>query len=68
MAFQLEATTTVQQVLFFRFKSGDATLKHFSGAVSINDTVLSAVAGQIAARVEDFTRGYINAIPDDLSP
>ena len=35
MAFGLEAKSTITQVLFFRAKSNDVTLRHYSGSVTI---------------------------------
>jgi hypothetical protein len=62
LAFDLEATETLNQALFFKFKSTQATLKQFSGDVTINDRVLSAVGGKIAAKVDAFSSGYVSEV------
>ncbi|MDR3417038.1 MAG: hypothetical protein P4L83_12705 [Nevskia sp.] len=59
MAFTLEASQTVEQVLFFKFKSMTATLRQFSGDVTINDRVLNHVAPLIAQKVDAFYDGYV---------
>jgi hypothetical protein len=64
MAFSLEASASFGQVLFFKYHQSDATLKHFSGSVSINDGLLIQVSEEIKAKVESFTVGYIKALPD----
>ena len=64
MAFSLEASSSFSQVLFFKFQENQAVLKHYSAAVSINDTVLAGVAEEIKAKVVTFTQGYIKSLPD----
>lgn len=64
MAFALEASTTVTQVLFFKVRSNTATLKHQSGRITINATVLSSIRDQIADKIRAFTREYVATLPD----
>ncbi len=66
LAFDLEATKTLTQVLFYKTESTQAVLKHFSGQVTINDRVLSHVGPKIAAKVDAFYDGYVRDI--DLGP
>jgi hypothetical protein len=56
MAFELAATKTLTQVLFFKFRSVDAKLRHSSGRVEINAKLLVGLAPAIAERVEDYVR------------
>ena len=63
MAFGLEAQTTLTQVLFFKFKSSEATLKHYSGKVTINSDVLTSVQGTIKQRLAGFANDYIKELP-----
>ena len=64
LAFDLQATETLNQVLFFKFKSTQATLKHLSGDVTINDRVLSSVQPKIAAKIDAFFDGYVSQAVD----
>jgi hypothetical protein len=66
LAFDLEATQTLTQVLFLKTNSMQATLKQFSGDVAINDRVLSNVGPKIAKKVDAFYDGYVREI--DLQP
>jgi hypothetical protein len=59
MAFDLQAEETLNQVLFFKFKSTQATLKQLAGDVTINSRVLSAVGPKIAAKIDAFYDGYV---------
>ncbi len=62
MAFALESTQTLNQVLFFRTRSTNATLRYCSGDVTINDRVLKAVGPKIVDKIADFYRGYVQEI------
>ena len=42
----------------FKFKSTEATLKQYSGAVTINDRLLTSLNARIAARVDEFADAY----------
>ena len=59
MTFTLEASQTMEQLLFFKYKSMQATLRQFSGDITINDRVLSHVAPLIAKKVDAFSDGYV---------
>lgn len=63
MAFGLEAQKTLTQVLFFKFQSSEATLKHYSGKVTINSHVLSSVRDLIKDKIAGYTRDYLKALP-----
>jgi hypothetical protein len=64
MAFGLEAKSTLTQVLFFKFHANDAMLRHYSGKVTINSTVLASVRNAIAEKVAAFSKDYVAALPD----
>jgi hypothetical protein len=63
MAFGLQAKSEVTQVLFFRWRKGDATFQHYDGKVTINTTVLDAVQDELKARLVEHTKSYLRAIP-----
>jgi hypothetical protein len=62
LAFELKASETLNQVLFFKFKPMQATLRRVSGQVTINDRVLRLVGPKIAAKVDAFYDGYVRDI------
>jgi hypothetical protein len=63
MAFELAATITLTQVLFFKFRSADVKLRHSSGQVAIDAELLAGVAPKIAARVADYVQAFVGNIP-----
>lgn len=64
MAFGLEAKATLTQVLFFKFQSNTATLKHYSGKVTINPFVLSNVRELIRKKIATYASDYLKALPE----
>lgn len=64
MAFGLEARTTITQVLFFKAKASEATLRHCSGAVTIDTDVLDGVRGAVKQKLVGFAQDYVKALPD----
>jgi hypothetical protein len=64
MAFGLTATSTLTQVLFFKFRSSDVSLKHFSGKVTIDSEVLHGVREAISQKIDKFVKSYVEALPD----
>jgi hypothetical protein len=64
MAFGLEASSTLTQVLFFKFQSEDAVLKHFSSKVTINGDVLTGVRKAVADKVSSHASTFVKALPD----
>jgi hypothetical protein len=64
IAFGLEATSEVTQVLFFKFKKNEVKLQHNSGKATINAQVLASVREQIAQRLIPFTTAYVESLPD----
>jgi hypothetical protein len=64
MAFGIEAQATLTQVLFFKFKSSEASLKHYSGKVTINTHVLTKVRDLIKEKIAAHAFDFIKALPD----
>lgn len=64
MAFGLEAKAALTQVLFFKLKSSEATLKHYSGKVTINTHVLTNVREPIKNKIAAHALDYIKTLPD----
>jgi len=63
MAFELNATTTLTQVLFFKFRSVDVKLRHSSGRVAIDGNLLAGLAPTIAKKVAVYVQSYVENIP-----
>ena len=64
MAFGLEAKSSITQVLFFKAKANDATLRHYAGRVTINTNVLDGISESIKAKLSGHASDYIKALPD----
>jgi hypothetical protein len=64
MAFGLEAKSRITQVLFFKARANEATLRHYSGRVTINTDVLDAIRGQVKAKLTGVASDYISTLPD----
>jgi metacaspase-1 len=64
MAFGLEASDNVTQVLFFKVRKQDAKLRHYSGRVTINGTVLDGVRDVIKAKLVAQTSAFVSQLPD----
>ena len=64
MAFGLEAKSSITQVLFFKAKANDATLRHYAGRVTINTNVLDGISDAIKAKLSAHAGDYIKALPD----
>jgi hypothetical protein len=64
MSFGLEAQSTLTQLLFFKVRANEATLKHFSGRISIDPEVLAGVRDAIRAKLAAHVNAYVRALPD----
>jgi hypothetical protein len=64
MAFALEAKSAMTQVLFFRSKKNEAKLRHSSGKISINTTVLDGVGPAIKEKLADHAAAFVKQLPD----
>ena len=63
MAFGLQASSSITQVLFFKIKKSEATLKHYAGKVTINVAVLEDVKGELQTKLKEHAKSYIAALP-----
>jgi len=59
LAFGMEAKATLTQVLFFKFKKNEATLRNAHGNVSINPEVLAHIRSDIATKLKDHTKSFV---------
>ena len=64
MAFGIEAKATLTQVLFFKFKSSEASLRHYAGKVTINTNVLATVRDLIKTKIAAHAVDYIKTLPE----
>lgn len=64
MAFGLQARAKVTQVLFFRAKSSEATLRHRSSRITINTTVLDAASGPMKQKLIGQAEDFVRTLPD----
>jgi hypothetical protein len=64
MAFALEAKANLTQVVFFKVRSNEATLKHVSGKVTIDPEVLASVREDVSRRLEKYAKAYVEALPE----
>jgi hypothetical protein len=66
MAFALDAKENVTQVLFFRLKKGETTLRRSLGTLSIDTVALSEIRPNLAAKVKAYRTALIAEA--DLGP
>jgi hypothetical protein len=64
MAFVLEASMNITQVLFFKATRNAVTLEHHSGRVTINTGVLDNVRDAIKAKLIGQANSYVSGLPD----
>jgi len=64
MAFGFEATTELTQVLFFKFRSGSARIKQYSGKVTIDSDILASIRPQIRAKLASHAADFVAKLPD----
>jgi hypothetical protein len=66
LAFSLQARARMTQVLFFKGRTSDVTLRHCSGRMSINVDVVAAVRQALKDKLAAHVTDYVRALPDDL--
>jgi hypothetical protein len=64
MAFSLDARATITQLLFFKAKASDVTLRHCSGRVTINTAILETAHTAIKDRLKSHVSDYVRALPE----
>lgn len=62
LAFELEAESSVTQILFFKFATDEAKLKHFEMNLSVNATAFDSAKAMIAARISEHITSYVSQI------
>ena len=62
MAFSLEASAEISQVLFFKARSSTVTFRHCSGEVTINQEVLDEVKDEIRLKLLGGARKYVGEL------
>lgn len=63
-AFGLEARNDMTQVLVFRWRTSQATLRHCSGQVSINPAIAEAVRQPLQQKLAAHVVDYVKSLPD----
>ena len=61
--FELDASRSITQVLFFKVSSSGATLNHFGAQLSVNERVFNNVSKVVEQRVQDYVTSYVADIP-----
>jgi hypothetical protein len=59
MAFQISARSTRTDILFFKWGSAEATLRHTEGKVEYSASIAERVGDQIARKVKSYTADYV---------
>ena len=63
VALELEARASITQVLFFKFRHDETTMRHHAGRATINASVLDTVGADIRTKVGQYLSDYIKEIP-----
>jgi hypothetical protein len=66
MAFGLQAHTGMTQVLFFKGRTSEVTLHHWSSRMSIDPDVVAAVRPMLKEKLASHVMDYVKAIPANL--
>ncbi len=61
--FELDASRSVTQVLFFKFSESHARLRHFGSKLGMNSAVFDQVQDVLEDRVAEYVTKYIAAMP-----
>lgn len=59
MAFTLNISSVMNQIVFFKIQTDDVTLETCSGSITINDDVLNAIRDDLRKKVRDRAIGYV---------
>lgn len=63
VALEMQARSTITQVLFFKFRHQEATMRHHAGRAAITGSVLDKVGANIRSRIEQYLLDYIKEVP-----
>lgn len=61
MAFGLEAESSITQILFFKIRKNKVDLRHSSGQVTVNESVLQDNRDRLKARLSERVASYIDS-------
>lgn len=64
MAFGLEAKSQITQILFFKARASDATLRHHSSRITINTNVLDSINDAIKKKLASHANDFVSTLPD----
>lgn len=59
VCFELDALRSRTQVLFFKFSSAEAKLRHFGAELSINPSVFEQVQDVVEERIAEYVSSYV---------
>lgn len=59
VCFELNASRSVTQVLFFKFSKSEATLRHFSTDLGINQAVFETIKDVIEDKIAEYVNHYV---------
>ena len=62
VGFELKATSTLTQVLFFKFSSSSTALRYAAGKATIYDAALAEQRSAIAARLKAYRSAYVGQV------
>lgn len=62
MAFALNVSSVMNQIVFFKIQTDDVTLKNCSGSITINDGVLNAIREGLRKKVQDRAAGFVGSL------
>ncbi|MGE8064802.1 hypothetical protein [Pseudomonas sp. NPDC089569] len=62
MAFTLNVSSVMNQIVFFKIKTDDVTLQNCSGSITINEGVLNAIRETLRKKVQDRAEGFVGAL------
>jgi len=63
VGFELQANTTVTQVLFFKSKREEVHLRFAGGTATIFEPVLAGVRDSLNQKLKAATASFVNSIP-----
>jgi len=59
LGFELDAEHSVTQVLFFKFGSSRAKLRHFETKISVDESLFGEIKGGLRKKVAAYARDFI---------
>lgn len=62
MAFTLNISSVINQLIFFKIQTDDVILKNCSGKITLNDGVLEGIRETLHKKVQDRALGFVGAL------